>query len=227
MKEKNPGTSEFLKLDLGSGKPSSLPVELIQVKVNAELLLGDYARAFLTQMHSRRFLRAKEAELTEEEIIRYCEFLLQRRVALVNETITDLPRLKGLMIPSFIQFCLENIGRVRIVDRGLEIRPLYDAKVIKLEEAIAISAKIALYESDISMVPDAMPRGLDGNRQVMTMALIADYVRGMEDATPISSYVAAFLGLKLVEENVYASLYRVVYDDVGFIRSALPHKVIL
>jgi len=229
MKDENQsrGTSEFLSLDLGSGDPTTVPMETVLVQISAENLLGDYARAFISECHSRHHLRAKSVGLTEKELMRYCEFLLQRRCSQVAGSITDYGRLKSLAIPSFIQFCLENIGIVRRTDQGLIMRPVYDAEVISLEEAFAISNKVAQFEKDLVIVFDAMPRSLDGNVEVMSTALIAGYVKGMyEKVKPVYSYVTAFLGLKLVQESAFAALYRQVYDDYEFIRSALPHRVI-
>lgn len=219
------GTDQFRNLDLGSGPPSSLPMEKVLVKISAENLLGEYARAFVAECHARCPLRAKEVKLKPDELMKYCEFLLQRRIAQVDGTITDLRRLKVLAIPAFIQYCLENVGVVRKTDVGLVMYPCYDAEVITFDEAMVISDKIVTFEQEMTILLDAMPRNHEGNPEVMSTALIADYVRGMGKVNPVSSYVAGFLGLKLVKENVYASLYRVVYDDIEFIRSALPRMV--
>jgi len=227
LKQKTRGTDQFHSLDLGSGPPTSVPMEKVLVSISAENLLGDYARAFVKECHNRHPLRAKSVGLKQDEVMMYCEFLLQRRVAFVDGSITDHNRLRNLAIPSFIQYCLENIGIVRKVDRGLMMLPVYDANVISLEEAQVISDKIAAFEEDLVILFDAMPRSIEGNIEVMSTALIADYVRAQEKISPVSSYISAFLGLKLAKENVYASLYRIVYDDVEFIRSALPHRVIL
>lgn len=220
------GTSQFLSLDLGTGVPSSVPMERVEVRISAENLLGEYARAFVNECYNIAPLRAKGVKLTQGEVMKYCEFLLQRRIAFVNESITDSRRLKVLAIPPFIQFCLSNVGKVRKTDRGLTMVPVFEAEVISFEEALVISEKIAAFERDMTVLFDAMPRSIEGNSEVMSTALIADYVRAMEKVTPVSSYVSAFLGLKLVQENVYASLYRVVYDDIEFIRSALPNMVV-
>lgn len=226
MKGKTQGTDQFRNLDLGSGPPTSVPMERVEVRISAENLLGEYAQAFVKECFNVAPLRAKDVKLTQGEMTKYCEFLLQRRVAFVNDSITDSRRLKNLAIPPFIQYCLENIGRVRKTELGLTMVPVYDAEVITFEEAMVISDKIAAFERDMVVLFDAMPRSAEGNDEVMSTALIADYVRAMEKVTPVSSYVSAFLGLKLVQENVYASLYRVVYDDVEFIRSVLPSKVV-
>jgi hypothetical protein len=56
----------------------------------------------------------------------------------------------------------------------------------------------------------------------MTSALIAGYVRSIEPVGHvISTYVAAFMGLKLREEMSFKVLYRVQYDDLQFIASTL------
>jgi len=225
-KERSQGTNQFRSLDFGTKESSSFPMERVEVQISAENLLGEYARAFVAHVRSEAPLRAKEVKLSQEEMTKYCEFLLQRRVEFVNGTIADLRRLKILAIPPFIQFCLENIGIVRKTEVGLLMVPVYQAEVITLEQAMVISDKIAAFEGDITVLFDAMPRSHEGNSEVMSTALIADYVRAQEKVSPISSYVTAFLGLKLVQENVYACLYRIKYDDIEFIRSALPTRVV-
>jgi hypothetical protein len=218
---------KFQDIDLGSGPPTSLPMEKVEVVISAENLLGDYARGFIKRCRERHPLRAESLGITEEEVMKYCEFLLQRRVAFVDGSITDSRKLKVLAIPAFIQYCLENVGLVRLIDKGLTLVPVFKGKVITLDEAIVISEKIASFETITAVVFDAMPRDQYGNQEVMSMALIAGYVRGMEKVSPVHSYISAFLGLKLAKENVYSCLYRVVYDDVEFIRSALTRQEVL
>jgi len=220
-----PGTGQFQNLDLGSGKPTALKMEKVEIQVSADNLLGDYAKAFVSKCQHENTLRAGSVGLTPEEVMKYCEYLVFRRVQYVNGSVDGYGRLKSLAIPAFIQYCLENIGVVRIVDKGLYMVPVYKAKdIISFEEALAISDKIAQFEDETPILFDAMPRDQFGDPNVMTTALIADYVRGMEKSPPVTSYIVAFLGLKLVKENVYSSLFRVVYDDMEFIRSALMRQ---
>ena len=59
----------------------------------------------------------------------------------------------------------------------------------------------------------------------MTTALIADYVRATKElAHPVTTYLTAFLGLKLREENAFKVLYRVQYDDLSYLAQALDSE---
>ena len=85
-----------------------------------------------------------------------------------------------------------------------------------------ISSKIGAFEDDLQIVKDAMPRSEEGNPDVMSTALIADYVRSINKVQHVAStYVTAFMGLTLRKEAAMQVLYRVQYDDIEFIRSAL------
>jgi hypothetical protein len=90
------------------------------------------------------------------------------------------------------------------------------------EEALSVSEKVGMFLDDLQIVQDAMPRSEQGNVDVMSTAMIAGYVRAMKKVDHVSAtYVTAFLGMKLKEEAAMQTLYRVQYDDIGFIASAL------
>jgi hypothetical protein len=89
------------------------------------------------------------------------------------------------------------------------------------EEAVEISNKIGAFEDDLQIVYDAMPRSEMGNEDVMSTALIAGYVRSLKVVEHVSStYVAAFLDMKLKQEVAFQALYRIQYDDLNFIATA-------
>jgi hypothetical protein len=93
---------------------------------------------------------------------------------------------------------------------------------MSFEEALVISEKIGSFQDDLQIVKDAMPRSIEGDVDVMSTALIADYVRALKPVEHVAStYVTAFLGMRLKEEAAMGALYRVQYDDVAFIASAL------
>jgi len=72
-----------------------------------------------------------------------------------------------------------------------------------------------------------MPRNVEGNSEVMSTALIGMYVRAQHKVNPLSTYVSAFMGLKLRQEATFQVLYRVKYDDIGFIQMALTRQGVL
>lgn len=215
-------TSAFNTLDLTGTKPTSVPMETIQVEMSSDNLLGSYASAFVAEAYRVAPLRAEQVNLTVEEVTRYCEFLLYQRVLCANNECTDFRKLKVMYIPVWIQYNLAMVGVVDIRDRGIRLVPVMDKPDCTLEEAYAISEKIGSFERDLQMVQDAMPRDYHGDKDVMSTALIAGYVRALSKVEHVAStYVTAFLGMKLREESAMAVLYRVQYDDVAYIASVL------
>lgn len=214
---------DFQTLDLGTGAPTSVRMEVVKVEVTAEDMVSDYARAFVREAYRVAPARAEQVKLLESEAIAYAKFLLVKRIECVEDNCKDWRRLKTLFIPVFLQYALRMIGKVVIRKRGLTLIPdMTDRTTITLEEALAISEKIGAFEDDLQLVQDAMPRDISGDVNVMSTALIAGYVRSMTEVQHVSdTYISAFLGMKLAEEQAFAVLYRVQYDDVDFIRTAL------
>lgn len=214
----------FLTLDLGSGKPICVEMEVIEVELSSANLLTDYAKAFVKEAFRVNPLRAEQVKLSEDEMEAYCTFLLSQRVKSVNDNCPDFRKLKVLYIPSYIQHAMSLIGRVVIRKQGLTFVPVMDCDTITFEEALKISEKVGAFEDDLQIVQDAMPRDSEGNIDVMSTAMIAGYVRSVnfhEVSHPSFTYVTAFLGLKLRQEVAMNTLYRLQYDDVEFIRQAL------
>lgn len=214
---------DYQTLDLGTGAPTSVRMETVKVEVTADDMVTDYARAFVKEAYRVAPARAEQVKLTEDEMIAYAKFLLVKRIECVEDDCKDWRRLKTLYIPVFLQYALRMIGKVVIRKRGLTLVPdMTDRTTITLEEAYTISDKVGSFEDELQLVQDAMPRDNSGDVNVMSTALIAGYVRSMFEVEHVSdTYVAAFLGMKLAEEQAFAVLYRVQYDDIDFIRSAL------
>lgn len=213
----------FKGLDIGSSKPTSIPNENVEVEIGSETLFGAYAKAFVAEARRVNPLRMEQIGLTVEEVEKYSQFLLERRIAFVNETCDNFRKLKSLYIPSFIQYNLAMVGKLILRDDGLTLIPVYvGPKTISLEKAYVISEKIGSLENDLQIVQDAMPRDVLGDVDVMSTALIAGYVRSIKPVEHVAStYVTAFLGMKLRQEAAFAVLYRVQYDDLNFISTAL------
>lgn len=214
---------DYHTLDLGTGAPTSVRMEVVKVEVTAEDMVADYARAFVKETYRVAPARAEQVKLSEDEMVNYAKFLLVKRIECVEDNCKDWRRLKSLYIPVFLQYALRMIGKVVIRKRGLTLVPVMtDRTTITLEEALAISNKVGAFEDDLQLVQDAMPRDNSGDVNVMSTALIAGYVRSMVEVEHVSdTYISAFLGMKLMEEQAFAVLYRVQYDDIEFIRSAL------
>lgn len=219
----NNSSISFETMDLGSVNPTSVPMELIEVGVSVNGLVGDYAKAFVNEAYRVNPGRANQVQLSEEEVLAYCDYLLTKRVEIINNECKDFRQLKSLYIPSFIQYVLSMIGKVVIRDYGLTIMPVVEEKSkMTLKQAYVISEKIGSFENDLQIVQDAMPRDINGNSDVMSTALIAGYVRSLKRVGhPAATYVTAFLNMSLRKETAFQTLYRIQYDDLEFISMAL------
>lgn len=223
----------FQQLDLGTGSPTSIPMETIKVKIMEGALIQNFAKAFVNEGYRKAPLKAKQVALTSDEMVSYCNYLLWQRVKAVNNDCPDWRKLKLLWIPSFVQYVMSTVGIFVNRQYGLTVVPDADAPQINgadmtFENALVISEKIAAFESDLQMVKDAMPRGVDGDPDVMSTALIANCIRSMRVVGHVSAtYVVAFLNLKLEQESLFKALYRVQYDDLSFIASALTSEKIV
>ena len=217
--------SNFATMDIGSAKPIAIKAETIKVTINGALF-QDFGKAFVREAFRVNPLKAEQVQLTEEEVALYCTYLLAKRVECVNGDCKEFRKLKAFYIPCWIQYNLSMIGRVVDRDYGLIFEPeCAEESIISFEEAQAISEKIGAFEDDLQIVQDAMPRDVHGDKDVMSTAMIADYVRSIRPVEHVAStYVTAFLGMKLKEEAAFKVLYRVQYDDVDFIASAIMHE---
>lgn len=219
-------STNFEGMVIGAAKPTAIPTEIIRVQMSATILLNNYAQAFVAEAARKNPLTFNVVKLTTQEMLDYVKYLLKKRIECVENTCKDYRLLKVLYIPSYIQYILSQIGEYFNREQGIKLIPTMSEKdtksIIKYEEAVAISDKIRAFEDDLQMVKDAMPRSVDGNADVMSCALIADYVRAQHKVEHVAStYVAAFAGFKLEEELAFKVLYRTQYDDIAFITSAL------
>ena len=214
--------ASFTELDLGSAKPTSVKMEEIIVTISGDLF-GQYARAFVKEAYRKNPLRAEQVNLQEAEVEKYCYYLLSKRVECVQGNCTDFRKLKVLYVPAWIQHNMAMIGRVILRDQGLTLVPeMAEKSDMTYTEAVAVSEKIGMFVDDLQIVQDAMPRTENGDTDVMSTALIADYVRSLKAVTHVAStYVTAFLGMRLKEEIAMSALYRIQYDDIEFIATAL------
>jgi hypothetical protein len=211
----------FANLDFGT-KPTASALEVIDVAIDPKLMLDDFAHAYVMELTRRNPGRAGAVSITEDELQDYFESIIALRVQCVHGTCKVWREIKQLMIPTWIEFTISMIGEVVDTDRGLRFVPQY-ARDINIEALLSTSDKLRFFVADgVSMSKDAFPRGIEGDVEVMSMAIINDYVQSQsKDSHPIASYVAAFLGFKLQEETAFKMLYRVRYDDVKFIRAML------
>lgn len=213
----------FATLDFGT-KPISEKLETIEVSINTELILADFAKAYLAELYRRNPLRAESAKITEEELQAYFDGLIKIRVlSLGINGCKDWRAAKALFIPSWIEFSLSRIGEVIDNTRGLKFVPVLDDLSYDFAKMLETSAKLQSFTADgVVLHKDAFPRGSEGDYETMSMAIIDGYVRSIDSKShPVASYIAAFLGFTLKKETDFKLLYRIKYDDVDFIRTML------
>lgn len=213
----------FDSLDLGSPAPTSIPMQKVVVKITSANLIDGYAKAFVNEGYRVNPLRAEQIKLTTDEVVKYAKYLLNERVKTVHYECTDWRKLKALYIPAWIQYSLSMVGKVYLRDIGIVLDPEMEDKVeFTYEKALEVSEKIGSFERDLQVFKDAMPRGEFGNKDVMSTVLIANYMRSIHKVEHVAAtYVSAFLGFKLKEEQAFQAIYRVQYDDIAFITAAL------
>lgn len=214
-----------------NSKRVSVPVRELHVRVAESEAMKSFNAAFVREGMRKNPLMADKVNLTETELADYENFLIHKRVEIVEGKCRDFRLIKRLAMPCFIERVLTDIGRVKILSQGLDIHPVADdSETISLEEAIVISSKIEAFYDDLAVVIGAMPAAEEGNVETMTMALIEGYVLGQGDYNdPLLQYIVYFLQLTL-EETQFNCLYYMRYDDVRTIESnisALGRSLVL
>lgn len=193
--------------------------------VDPTLFVGDYAKAYCAELERRNPDRYDASGISEEDLNSYFLGLIAIRLDQIHGQCNVWRQAKELYIPSWIQFLLSGVGIVTDYTHGLILNPVYKAQY-DIDKMLDTSSKLRVFSSDgVSLHKDAFPRDIEGDADMMGMAIINGYIQSMSEIPhPIQSYVAAFLGLRLEQEANYKMMYRVRYDDVNFIRQMLKHE---
>ena len=213
-------SSKYEALDFGTTPTTS---ELLEVKVmlSPETMVKPYAKSYHNELYRRNPVKAQAVGLTEDDLYFYFSQLLLIRVQQVNDTLMYWRQAKALYIPDWIQFTLTQVGYAIDRNKGFKFVPVLDGEV-DMNKCLDISNRIQSFEIDnVGMSHDAFPRETSGDLDTMSMAVIDGYVKGVNVSHPISSYVSAFIGAKIMEEQAFSMIYRVRYDDVDFIAHML------
>lgn len=229
--------SDFSKLEKLNFGFTSKPVDyqVIQVKIDPELMITDWADAYAEDLARRNQLKfnasgytfkGKRIKLTTQVISKYMKQLVRYRVMDVNGQLKGIyPFMKRLGIPVWIQFAISMIGIAHDWDRGLEFVPVLSAnpETVDIEEMLLISNVLRSFEKDGKpFFTNAWPKSKEGSKDVMSYAIIDGFVSGNDkDAHPLDTYVAGFLGMKIAEEVTFKMLYRINYDEVNQLRMML------
>lgn len=221
--------SDFSNIDLTGTKPTTVPLQTVQVLIEPTDLFKGFSRAFVAEASRVAYRKAEQVKLTEEEVEKYITFLLQQRVLCVLNMCDLYRKLKALYIPSWIQYNMSLVGEVIIREEGLRFIPTMEKREFDFNEMLQISEKIGCFERDLQIVRDAMPRSTQGDINLMSTAQIAGMIRSVKPVQHVSyTYSTAFLGMKLREEAMFQILYRQQYDHYDDIAAVLlsDHRIL-
>lgn len=216
----------FESINFGT-RPASAATETIVVQLDPNLMFEDWARVYANEMQRKNPIRWKVLNLTESDLFDYFTGLLQIHLENNAGKCSVWRQAHALVIPSWIQFILNEVGTVVDPKLGLKFVPeLSNVEKYDINKLLEISDKLSVFKMDgVALSKDAFPRNTEGDLDVMSMAIIGSYVMSIkETAHPLSSYVAAFLGMKLKQEETYRMLYRISYDDLTFIQTMIMQE---
>lgn len=215
--------ANFISMNLGDTTPRAVDFTTVEVLVDPQLLLGSYAKAFVMEANRVAPFIQERVNLSVDEVQQYCSYLITQRVKIINGDGESTRKLKTLYIPAFIQYILSSVGIV--IDRiyGLKLIPVVEnPSTLKFSQAAEISERISMFIDKLQILYDAMPYDESGDEEVMASVLIDDTIRSYKVLThPAATYASAFLGSRLRKDEALKAIYRISYDDVGFISAAL------
>lgn len=228
--------SEFNSLNYGT-KPTGAKMQTIEVILNPELMMRDFAKAYEGELYRRNPNLAERSKLTSDDLYVYFVGILAIHIEHDNVgNIKDWRKAKEIYIPAWIQHTISMVGTYLDQIRGLKFVPRLmsadDATkpmTYDISELLKISERLAPFRMDgLKIMKDAFPRTPEGDPEVMSMIIAEECVRSITpDAHPASSYVAAFLGFKLKEELAWVNLYRVKYDDFVLVHEMLLREEVI
>lgn len=206
-------------------RPTTFELETIEVSIDTDVMLCDYAKAYSAELIRRNPGRYEVTNLDEAKLFDYFKGLVAIRIESLSDSCKVWRQAKQLLIPSFVQFALTQIGEVIDRDRGIRLIPKMDA-TYSIADMLDVSFALQAFTSDgLVLHKDAFPRGTEGDIDVMSMAIISGYIVSQRMVSdPLASYIAGFMGMKIQEEASLKMLYRVRYDDLQFVKQSLLHE---
>jgi hypothetical protein len=216
MSQENP----FAKLP-NTPTPRPSYFKTIDVLVQTQII-DEWSKAEYRELEMIKPGLCRSLTLMEEDIINYNRFLLYQRVKSVAGDCKIWHRLKSLYITATIQMAISTVGVVDLYNIGRKFVPVVDWEPeITIDEAEDISFSLSRFQDIVIMAQDAMPRGSEGDEHVMQMAVIAGNVEAaFEGNDNVAAYLAHFLHLKVVEEEMWRVIYTQTYDNIDFTLSA-------
>lgn len=228
----------FDNFDFGTTVTTS-SMDVIQVTINPELIMFDYADALLHDLQRRnpgRYAAATKQLMADKRIQfadeyqamhSYVAGLCQIRVEAINGNCSNWRKAKALVMTAVLQDALSCVGVITDRAHGFRIVPIMATPVeYDINTMLIVSEFIEMFEDDgIKLFKDAMPRGEEGDVDTMSCIIVGDEVKSMKvDAHPTFSYIAAFLGLKAYAQSDERR-FDVRYDLFSYIRFMLLSEV--
>lgn len=208
-----------------TANPIPVENEKIMVTIEPAELLNDYANNFVAEGYRKNPLLAQVVNITAEEVAQYARYLLKARIQHVNGDFSSFRDQNLLFVPAWIEYTISNVGELTVRELGLTFIPNMEGDTISYDEAKLISDKIRKFEGTLQVVTTAFPKDKSGDPDLMTTAVISNYVRSTKELQhPVTTYLTAFLGMKLREENAFKVLYRIQYDDINYLARALDSE---
>lgn len=224
--------SQFSSLDYGT-RITTRVMEDVEVQVDPEVMLQDYAKATIREMRRMNPLRFDSINKDESKVIIFDEmtlhtyfvFLLAQRIKSIHGKADHWVEMRHLWMPNWIQFALSRVGEVVVHEKGLVFIPVFKSdsliEAFTIEQAHYISTILRMFKQDgLSVTDNGFPRQRTGERDTMSFALIGSKVDGTFafgafEVQPVNSYIASFLGFKVKESLTKSYLYTIRYDDVN------------
>lgn len=206
-------------------RPVGISVETVKLCFSKGMF-GDYAKAYYHELQRRNPRKLDSTSLTIDELTHYFESLFFIRIKSVNEGgFKQWRQAKLLYIPAWIQLIISQYGILYQPQFGLKIVPFVEQSDINFDTLLDISSRLSSFSDDgMFLTKDAFPREVEGDKDVMTMAVIENEVRGIirsDTPSPIAQMVTAFTQAQIDKDITLRALYRISYDEVEFIKSML------
>lgn len=236
---------QFENLNFGTVVTTS-SYQTVEIMIDPAFMMQDYGEAVIRDLQRRNPVRfdAVSKQIENDELLNpseekssftdimknYVSDLAKIRIQSVQGTCNIWREAKELGIPPYIQFALSLIGSVIDLDNGRKFVPCIESPdlCMSTKQLTRVTDYLRSFTSDgIVLLYDAFPRSKDGDKEAMSYAILDGFIKGQQKTSnPAKSYVAAFLGMKIKQENEFKCLYSVQYDNVDFVKDRLIEELI-
>lgn len=221
-----PKVVDYCTLDVGTQGPAMGELNEIGVEIIPQEMFQTYILNLVSQTHQRASNEAQRVDLEAEELEFYFSYLLSMRIRQVRYEKMSSGKLQELWYPNFFIHCLQMIGRVLIRPRAILLFPvmmgLIEDTPENYQRAVKVSFKLETLNHVLRVTKGGFPRSVEGNADVMSVALVKDRVRAVQHLGHVAmSFIGAVLNFTLDKEVAFKSTHPVLYDDVKLLQSAL------